>query len=111
MNRKVNLYISILIFILSSVLMSVFQFDKYIPKLHSVISIVLNIAVCLILSVVIYKLLTKTFRADNVILCLLILLGIAHGIYTVMFYTSWVCLGVIILIFILWLIKKCKKTT
>ncbi len=109
MNKKVSLCISIIIFAVSSVLASVFQFDRYIPKIHSVISIVLNVAVLLIMSVVIYKLLTKAFEADNVMLCFLILLGIAHGIYTVMFYASWVCLGVIALIFILWLIKKIKK--
>lgn len=111
MNKKASLYVSVAIFILSSALMSVFQFDMYIPKIHSIISIVLNVAVCLMLSVVIYKLLTKTFKADNILLYFMILLGIAHGIYTVMFYASWVCLGIIALIFILWLIGRIQKAT
>ena len=115
MKNKFSLFLSILFGMTFFLLMLPMQFSIYIPKIHSAISIVLIAASSILFSVVIYKLINKTLLSNNIItlLCFLVMLGIAHGIYTIMFWSSWICLGLILIILIiigtLYLKSKIKK--
>ena len=102
MKNKLTLLLSISFGIIFFLLMLPIQFSIYIPEIHSAISIALIAASSILFSVVIYKLINKTLLSNNIItlLCFLIILGIAHSIYTVMFWSSWICLGLILIILI-----------
>ncbi len=102
MNKNLKLFISILFGIIFFALMLLFQFDRYIPIFHSVVSIVLCAASSLVFSFVLYRLLNNSLLSDgvNILLYFLVILGVAHGIYTVMFFSSIICFALILIILI-----------
>ena len=115
MKNKLGLLLSIILGSALFLIMLPMHFDKYIPELHSVISLILTALSCLLFSVAVYKLTNKTLLSHNlgILLCSLVALGIPHAIYTVMFYSSWICLALILAILIaiaiLYLKSKRKK--
>ena len=102
MKRNLKLFISILFGVIFFALMLPLQFNRYIPVFHSVVSIVLCAASSVVLSVVLYNFLNKSLLSDGatILLYFLVILGIAHGIYTAMFYSSIICLALILIILI-----------
>lgn len=88
-----------------------FQFDRYIPPFHSIVSIVLILLSCVLSSVMLYKILSGTVMTDGIgtLVYYSVILGIAHGIYSAMFWSSWVCLGMILIFLALFLIIKIKR--
>lgn len=115
MKKSLGLLISLLVGVALFLSMLPLHFDRYIPTVHSVISVILTALSCLLFSVVIYKFINKTLLSHNlgILLYFLVALGIAHGIYTVMFYSSWICLAIILVILlvlaILYFRNKRKK--
>ncbi|MBQ8869553.1 MAG: hypothetical protein IJ027_07585 [Oscillospiraceae bacterium] len=102
MKRNLKTSVSILFGVIFFALMLPLQFDRYIPVFHSIVSIVLCAASSLIFSFVLYKLLNNSLLSDgaNILLYFLVILGIAHGIYTVMFFSSIICLALILIVLI-----------
>lgn len=102
MKRNLKIGISILFGILFLIFMMPFQFDRYIPVFHSVVSIVLNIASGFVFSIILYRIMNKSLLCEgiNVLLYFLVILGAAHSIYTVMFWSSLICLIIILIILI-----------
>jgi len=100
--RKFNISISIIFGAAYFSLMLPLQFDRYIPIFYSVISIVLNFFSSLIFSIILYRILNKSLfcKEKSIILYFLVILAIAHSIYTVMFWSSLICLMLIIVSFL-----------
>ncbi len=92
---KKELIISIIFGVVFMLILAPFlTFSMYIPPIHSVIAIVLAVFSTVIFSAILYKIITKTVlqKSTWILVYFLILSGIAHGIYTVMFYSAWICL-------------------
>lgn len=97
MKKKISACVSILPGAILFLIMLPMQFSIYIPKIHSVISITLIAATSILLSIVIYKLITKTLLPNTIVTLLpfTVILGIAHNVYTVMFWSSWICFALL----------------
>ena len=95
MKKKTKLIISIFAGIILFICTLPMQFSIYIPDLHSYI-IILKCAVSSILfSIMLFRLLNRCLlkKGIGIIFFFIILSGIGHAIYTVMFYSAWICLG------------------
>ena len=95
MQNKLKLTLSIIIGVVLFICMIPMQFSRYIPEIHSIISLVLCAVSSLLFSLVLIRLLNKKLLAEGcgAIFFFILLSGAGHAIYTVMFYSSWICLG------------------
>ncbi len=105
MKRSYSVLLSILIGVTLFIFMLPLQFDMYIPTFHSIISIILTASTISMFSLVLYKLLRKTLISNTItiIIYFSVILGIIHGLYSTMFWSSWICLGIIAVILIIML--------
>lgn len=96
MKRKATVIISIAFGVISFLATLPFQFDRYVPLLHSVLSILLNAVSAVLFSTMLYRFLRKKLLNDRkLVIYYLVFLAAAHSVYSVMFWSSWICLGVI----------------
>ncbi len=102
MKRNIFALISILLGIILFFLLLPLQFDVYIPVFHSVISIVITASTIVLFSFAIYKLLRKTvLQYSTIIFYFSVILGMSHGFYSLLFWSSWICLGIIFVVLII----------
>ncbi len=113
MKKALKIVISALCGICFFVCMMPFQFDMYIPVFHSAVSMALFGITGLLFAITLYKFLAKTLFSGGVsiIVYFLILLAIAHGIYTAMFWSSLICLVIIVILLIIVGITYIKNKT
>lgn len=102
MRRKSSLLISVAFGIVFFLVMLPLQFSRgFIPILFSELSAVLNAISAIIFSCTLYKFLRQKLAENRkVTICYLVLLGLAHGVYSIIFWSSRICLVIIAL----WLI-------
>lgn len=96
MKRKTSILISVAFGFVFFLAMLPFQFDRYVPLLHSALSIFLNAVSAVLFSTTLCRFLNKKLLQERrLTVYYLLLLAVAHGVYSVMFWSSWICLGII----------------